>query len=57
MDGKIGEPQLPAAPLWRVPSTSPAPRSRKSSSAMRNPSWLSRRIVSRALAVSLSGAA
>ena len=40
----------------RVPSTSPSPRSRKSSSAMRKPSSVSRMIASRALAVSPSGA-
>ena len=37
-------------PLWRVPSTSPKPRRRKSSSAMRNPSSLSRMIDRRARA-------
>ena len=46
----------PGMPDWRVPSTSPSPRSRKSSSAMRKPSSVSRMISSRALAVSPSGA-
>ena len=41
----------PGMPLCRVPSTSPSPRSRKSSSAMRKPSSVSRRMASRALAV------
>ena len=46
----------PGMPDWRVPSTSPSPRSRRSSSAMRKPSSVSRMISSRALAVSPSGA-
>ena len=46
----------PGRPLWRVPSTSPSPRRRRSSSAMRKPSSVSRRMASRALAVSPSGA-
>ena len=43
-------------PLWRVPRSSPAPRSRKSSSAMTKPSSVSRMVFSRAFAVSPSGA-
>ena len=43
-----------ASPDWRVPSISPAPRSRRSSSAMRKPSLVSRISASRARAVSLS---
>ena len=46
----------PGMPLCRVPSRSPSPRSRRSSSAMRKPSSVSRMMASRALAVSPSGA-
>ena len=42
-------------PLCRVPSTSPPPRSRRSSSAMRKPSSVSRRIARRCRATSPSG--
>jgi uncharacterized membrane protein len=42
-------------PDWRVPSTSPSPRSFRSSSAMRNPSSVSRMMASRACATSPSG--
>ena len=42
----------PGRPDWRVPRISPSPRRRRSSSANRKPSSLSRRIDSRALAVS-----
>ena len=56
MDTPCGRPESPASPLWRVPSTSPSPRSFKSSSAMRKPSSVSRMIARRAFAVSPSGA-
>ena len=46
----------PGMPLCRVPSTSPSPRSRRSSSAMRKPSSVSRKIASLALAIGPSGA-
>jgi len=52
----IRAPLNPGMPDCRVPSTSPSPRSRRSSSAMRNPSSVSRRIWMRAFAVSPSGA-
>ena len=42
----------PASPDWRVPRISPGPRSRRSSSAMRKPSLVSRIRASRALPVS-----
>ena len=45
----------PGRPLCRVPSRSPSPRSLRSSSAMRKPSSVSRKMASRALAVSPSG--
>ena len=41
----------PGMPLCRVPSTSPSPRSFRSSSAMRKPSSVSRMMASRAFAV------
>ena len=44
----------PASPDWRVPRISPAPRRRRSSSAMRKPSLVSRISARRARAVSLS---
>ena len=53
---RAGQRGSPGMPLCRVPSTSPSPRSRKSSSAMRKPSSVSRMIASRALAASPSGA-
>ena len=40
---------------WRAPSTSPSPRRRRSSSAMRNPSSVDRSVSSRVRAVSPSG--
>ena len=45
----------PGAPAWRAPSTSPSPRRRRSSSAMRNPSSVARSVSSRVRAVSPSG--
>src|SRR5690554_98766 len=43
------------SPVWRVPSTSPGPRISRSFSAIKKPSWLSRRACRRALPLFDSG--
>ena len=45
----------PTRPVWRVPSSSPGPRSSKSFSAIRNPSLVVRIVSSRSLAICDSG--
>ena len=47
--------QAARGPLWRVPSTSPGPRSRRSSSAMRKPSSVVRSTSRRARPAAVSG--